>query len=190
VEGSPGQFKAKLMMSEDSVIIGKPNELKAKGLVAGAMLRVKMPSDLSQELRLEVTAPHVNMSSGNAVIVCRLNSAKLVRTKRKSRRFDVSNRAGVKLIIPQRGREFQLFEISDTGCSVTTSRMEAETYFPVGDTLRNVRIQAGSKTTIEIAELVPRAHRPRSVGFAFRLGADDLSRMNLERIIKVLDTPA
>jgi hypothetical protein len=83
-----------------------------------------------------------------------------------------------------------LFEISDAGCSVTTSRMEAETYFPLGDTLHNVRIQAGSKTTIEIAALTTRTHKGRAVGFAFTLKEDPSSKNNLSRIIQVLETPA
>lgn len=189
VEGSAARFKTRVFMNEDSVVLGKPAELNAPGLVLGAVLRVSLPDDPERHLRLEVSAPHVNMSSGNAVIMCRLPTAKLVRIKRKSERYDVSNRGGVKLVIPQRGREFQLFDISDTGCSVMTSRMEADTYFPVGDTLKNVRIQAGSKTAIEIAELTPRTHRARAVGFAFRVKEDPQSRNNLERIIQVLEAP-
>ncbi|HEX7929016.1 MAG TPA: PilZ domain-containing protein [bacterium] len=190
LEGSAARFRSRLLMSEDSIILAKPAELNAKGLAAGVMLRVKGPDDATRELRLEVSAPHVNMSSGNAVIVCRLNNAAVVRTKRKSRRYDVSNRNGVRLVIPQRGREFQLSDISDAGCSVATSRMEAETYFPLGDTLHNVRILAGTKTSIEIAALVPRAHKARSVGFAFTLKEDPQSKNNLSRIIQVLETPA
>ena len=189
LEGSAVRFKTRVFLNEDSVVLSKPGALNAPTLVAGALLRLALPDDRARQLRLEVAAPHVNMSSGNAVILCRLPSAKLVRVKRKSERYDLSNRGGVKLVIPQRGREFQLCDISDAGCSVVTSRMEADTYFPVGDTLKNVRIQAGSKTAIEIAELTPRAHRARSVGFAFRLKEDPQSRNNLQRIIQVLEAP-
>jgi hypothetical protein len=189
LEGSAVRFKTRVFLTDDSVVLAKPDGFQAKGLAVGAGLRLRLPGDESHQVRLEVAAPHVNMANGKEAIVCRLPNARAVRAQRRSQRYDLGERSGVRLVIPQRGREFPLADISAAGCSVTATRMEAETYFPIGDTLRNVRILAGSKTAVEIAELMPRDHRGRAVGFAFRVKEDPASRANLERIIRVLEAP-
>lgn len=189
LEGSAIRFKTRIFLTDDSVVLAKPDGFQAKGLAAGAALRLRLPGDESRQVRLEIAAPHVNMAGGREAIVCRLPSARTVRAQRKSQRYNLGERSGVRLVIPQRGREFPLADISAAGCSVTATRMEAETYFPIGDTLRNVRILAGSKTMVEIAELMPRDHRGRAVGFAFRVKEDPVSQNNLQRIIRALEAP-
>jgi hypothetical protein len=186
IEGSSVHFNSRLSMKKDTVVIAKPIGLR-DGLEAGGFVRFKMPDDPSREVRLEVVTPHFNLSSGNAVFLCRLPTQGAAPAKRKADRYNVSHFANVVLVINTRAREFRVVDVSLTGCKVLTTPLEAQTYFPLNREMAQVHIQVGSKAKVELSTVVARSHLGASVGCEFSVKGDGPSQVYLSHLIKSLE---
>lgn len=186
IEGSAVHFNSRLSVKKDTVVIAKPIGLR-DGLESGGYIRFKLPENPDREVRLEILTPHFNLSSGNAVFLCRLPTQGPAPAKRKSDRYNVSHFANVQLVISGRAREFRVVDVSLTGCKVLTTPLEAQTYFPLHRELGQVFIQVGSKAKVELSGITARSHLGASVGCEFTVKGDGPSQVYLTHLIKSLE---
>jgi len=186
IEGNSVHFNSRLSVKKDTVVIAKPMGLR-EGLESGGYVRFRLPESPDREVRLEVLTPHFNLSSGNAVFLCRLPSQGPAHAKRKADRYNVSHFANVQLVITGRGREFRVVDVSLTGCKVLTTPLEAQSYFPLNRELGQVHIQVGSKAKVELVAVIARSHLGASVGCEFSVKGDGPSQVYLSHLIKSLE---
>jgi hypothetical protein len=183
IEGTPARFKSRVLLKDDQVVFGKPGDTNLS-LSAGSHVRFRVPEDSEHEVRLEVFAPHVNLSSGTALFLCRIPTGGLHVAKRREDRVGVAHLTNVALVMPKSDREFRLTDISLTGCRISIPPGEAKTIFSLGRPLGDVHIQVGAKAKVELESIVPRSYQPGAVGCEFAVKGAGNSQLYLERMIE------
>lgn len=186
IENTPTRFKSRLLLKEDQVVFAKPGDTNLP-LSAGTHVRFRIPDDPGHEARLEVFAPHVNLASGSAVFLCRIPSGGPAAAKRREDRLGVAHLSNVMLAMPSRAREFHLMDISHTGCRVSASPGEAQTYFPLGKELGQMYVQVGTKAKVELKAVTPRSYGKSSVGCEFTVKDEGTSQVYLTRLLEALE---
>ena len=186
VEGTPERFKSRLLLKDDQVVFAKPagNHLPIN---TGTHVRFRIPEDPQHEVRLEVFAPNVNLASGSAVFLCKIPTSGPATAKRNEDRLGVAHLNNVVLVMPSRAREFRLADISPSGCRISASPGEAQTYFPLGRELGQMYVQVGSKAKVELTAITPRSYTKSSVGCEFTVKQEGTSQVYLSRLIEVLE---
>jgi hypothetical protein len=186
IEGTPVRFNSRLILKNEVVVVAKPLNLR-DGLEAGSYVRFRVPGHFEQEVRLEVQTPHFNLSSGNAVFLCKLPTDGLSAAKRKAERYNVSRYANVHFIIPSRARIFRVLDLSLAGCKVMTSLAEAQMYFPLGTEIEESHIRVGKEAKVEFRSITPRAHHRTAVGCEFAVKEIGPSQVYLEHLLNSLE---
>jgi hypothetical protein len=186
IENTQTRFESRLMIKKESVVILKPAGLKDE-LEAGSHIRFKVPDNPAQEVRLEVTTPHLNLASGHAVFLCKMPTAALRPAKRRTERYNVTRFKNVLLVLAKRGRHFRVVDVSLNGCKVSTTPAEAHAYFPLGEELDFVQITLGTKTKVDLERVIPRAHLGQTVGCEFEVSAEGASKGYLDQLIETLE---
>lgn len=186
IEGSPVRFRSRLVVKNDTVVVAKPNGLR-EGIEAGTVVRFRLPNNSAREVLLEVHTPHFNLSSGNAVFLCKVPDSRIANAKRKTERYNVSRYANLHFVIPARARVFRVVDVCMTGCKLLASLAEAQAYFPVGEPMEDSHLRIGKEAKVEFKVITPRSHHRNSVGCEFTVKDDGPSLSYMEHLLNTLE---
>lgn len=187
IENSLVRFQSTVNLSpSNSVLISKPDGL-SNCLAIGKHVRVRRGMADRRELRLKITHPHLNLANGRAAFVCKRPDS-VSQCRRKSERFDVSRYTNLRLVIG--GDVYRLGDISADGFKILLSGMQHPHSFPIGQEMKEVRLEMGTNGRISLARVLPRSQFGRAVGCEYsvqedggsvrqwKLLLDSLARMN------------
>ncbi len=183
VENSPLRFDSQLSLKKGNVVIAKPLRVSQE-LTAGCFVRVRIPGKGKRQMRLEVTTPHFNLASGNAVFICKAPEGE-VTSRRRDDRFDVRRFNNLNLILSN--REFRLVDFSPQGFKVQLSSTVMQQEFPIGLNLRTAYLRMGPKAKVNFERVVPRTIiNGTMVGCEFEVQQDGISEHNLTHLLNSL----
>jgi hypothetical protein len=133
---------------------------------------------------MQVLSPHFNLTSGNAVFICKLPTGFAESTKRAATRFNTSQFNNLHLTLPGHAEQYRIIDLSVTGVKVY-AQGKIEQTFPIGRTISPVQIII-SKFSAELDGLVPRVHKGNAVGCEIVVRGDSPARKYIDHLIKSL----
>jgi len=183
IENTAIRFLTRIAVKSKTVIVAKPPGLR-EGLKKQATVRFRLPESGGREVRMEVTAPHFNLSSGQPVFLCKTPTAYVEHALRTSLRFSTARFKSIQLRLSAPPESYRVMDLSMAGCQVHLNDQKAREVFQVGVPIAGVAIQLADKASVDLERLVPRSLRTRSVGCEFSVQAEGNSRSILQRLLE------
>lgn len=183
IEGSHVHFRSVLAVKQDMIIVAKPGGL-GQHLKKDSVVRFSIPEEPEKDLRLTVMNAHFNLTSGNAVFICKAPHSFTEGSKRKATRFNTSRFNNLHLSIPSLSYRFRIVDLSIGGLKIYVQEKIMER-FPIGKPIAPVTIQI-SKHSADIGSVVPRVHSGNTVGCEIQITANDTARKYISHLINSL----
>jgi hypothetical protein len=182
IEQTQVHFRSVLAVKKGVVVVAKP--MGMSGLKKDGFVRFSLPEEPGKDVRMQVMSPNFNLSSGNAVFICKLPTAFAEGTKRSATRFNTSRFNNLHLILPERSEQYRIIDLSINGVKVYFQGHVQEV-FPIGRTVRPVRIHI-SKFSADLDGVIPRVHKGASVGLEMLIRNGSQARKYIDHLIKSL----
>ena len=161
VENTNLQFQTRLTLRSEAVLVAKPPGLK-EGLVKGSFVRFQLPKAKRSELRMEVVAPHFNLTTGAIVFICKIPSA-IIKTHRREARYNTTRFNNIHLHLNGRKSSLRVIDLSPTGMRVHATN-EVRALLPLNTAMTEAFITLGDKARIDLVSLTPKSNSGTSVG--------------------------
>jgi hypothetical protein len=143
-----------------------------------------VPEEPGRDIRLQVTSAHFNLSSGNAVFICKMPTVFSEGTRRRATRFNTSRFRNMHLFIPSLNEQFRIIDLSMNGLKIYVQGKLGE-LFPIGTPITPARIHI-SKYSADLDMVIPRAHKGNSVGCEMSLPEESPAHKYITRLIQSL----
>jgi hypothetical protein len=183
VEQSHVHFRSVLAIKKGVVVVAKPGGIGGN-LKKDAFIRYSLPDEPGKDIRMQVLSPHFNLTSGNAVFICKMPTAFAEGTKRVATRFNTSRFNNLHLVLPDQTEQFRIIDLSINGVKVF-AQGKIEHTFPIGRTISPVRIII-SKFSSELDGVIPRVHKGNQVGCEILIRENSPARKYIDHLIKSL----
>lgn len=187
IEGSQVRFYSILSVKRGMVIVARPDGIASR-LKSGSIVRFDVPGDENVQIRMEVTAPTFNLTNGNSVFLCKIPTVVSEGSGRSSERFNTSRFNN--LLLEFKSSEIQKLRIIDLaagGCKFHCAGLSAKALFPLGKSISDVQIQLGTRITVDLEFITPRAHMGPSVGAEFNISAVENHAKFFQHLLISLD---
>lgn len=182
IEQSQVHFRSVMSVKRGVVVVAKPTGLGPQ-LKKESFIRFTLPGEEGKDVRMQVISPHFNLTSGNAVFLCRLPTEYTESTKRQNMRFNTSRFKNLHLIVDNT-RRFRIIDLSTTGFKIYVAQEIAQ-HFPLGKPIRQASINI-SKYDAELEVIVPRVHIGKTVGCQMTYPQDGSAKKYIEHLITSL----
>lgn len=186
VEGANLRFYTRLSLRNDMVVVVKPPGLR-QGVDKGTRVRFQVPGGSGLELRMEVTAPHFNLSSGAAVFLCRIPDGFVEGPRRKAARFDTTRFSNIRLTLPVHPQPFRVVNVSEGGVKIHLGSQEAARLLHVDKPIPGGTLQLGERMRVDLASVVPRNRSGITLGCEMRVAPEGPSMKVLHHLLASLE---
>ncbi|MDH4247288.1 MAG: hypothetical protein OEW39_05675 [Deltaproteobacteria bacterium] len=167
VENTNLQFQTRLMVRSEAVLVAKPPALK-EGLTKGSFVRFQVPGVKRSEVRMEVVAPHFNLTTGSIVFICKIPTS-ILKTNRKETRYNTTRFNNIHLHLEGRKGSLRVIDLSTIGVRVHTASPDTRALLPLNTALANAYITLGDRGRIDLLGLTPRVNTGTSVGCEMKI---------------------
>lgn len=161
IEGSHVHFRSVLAVKQGVIVVAKPQGL-GPHLKKDSVVRFSVPDQPGRDIRLSVASAHFNLTSGNAVFICKFPHEFSEGTKRKATRFNTSRFNNLHFTYPKITEKYRIIDLSLNGFKFYCKGKLSE-LFPIGDPIYPAILHI-SKYTTEVGTVVPRVHIGNTVG--------------------------
>lgn len=185
IENTLIHFYTRVSVKASTVVIAKPTGLR-DGLKKGGIVRFRLPDGADHEVRMEIAAPHFNLSNGTSVFLCKLPEGFAEPNQRNGDRYNTSRFNNILLEVAESTERFRVIDISISGFKFYVNNREGMNLFPVGEPLHHAAIHLGERVKVELETLIPRIHRANTVGCEMKVRQDGPSRKYLQHLINSL----
>jgi len=182
VESTNTRFNSTLALKGDVIMVAKPPGL-ADQLHMGSHLRVVIPHS-HQELRLEVSQPHLNLKAGSSAIVCRIPNH-FDAENREDHRINTARFNNIHLHLHKLNTQFAVVDLSTTGVKIKLPHQNRMSLFPIGQSLGRSSLMA-SKFHFDMDDVIPRVHVGLTVGCEFIVPEQTPAHYQLEGLLRLL----
>lgn len=179
------RFNTRIVLRDQVVLVGKPPGLE-DSISKGDLARFKIPGARGFEVRMPITALHVNLKNGGEGFVCKTPSGLALPVKRNSDRFNTQRFSNLQLLLPSLGLDFQIMDLSATGCRIKARPDFVNDLFRMNHKLMEGVIQVGERFHIALEAMIPRAHWREMVGLEFNPQQDSKHKRNLSTLLGTL----
>ena len=183
IEQAHIHFRSVLAVKQGVIVVAKPMGL-GPYLKKDSVVRFSIPNQPGRDIRLQVASPHFNLTSGNAVFICKVPLAYSEGTKRKATRFNTSRFSNLLFTIPNRSDKYRIIDLSLNGFKIFCQGKLNE-LFPIGRPISPAMLHI-SKYTTDVGVVVPRVHKGNTVGCEIQGPENSPARKYLAHLISSL----
>jgi len=183
IEQSHVHFRSVLAIKKGVIVVAKPTGIGAN-LKKDAFVRFSVPESPGRDIRMQILSPHFNLTSGNAVFICKMPTVFVEGTKRNATRFNTSRFNNLHVTFPEKNIQFRIIDLSVNGVKLFVQG-KAEQTFAIGYTITPVRINI-SKFSADLDGLIPRVQKGASIGCEILVTSNSPARKYIDHLIKAL----
>lgn len=179
------RFNTRLALRDQMVLVGKPSGLESS-IEKDDCARIKVPWARNFEVRMFVTAGHINLKNGNEGFVCQTPSGNALPVKRSKERFNTRRFSNLKLLLPSFGLDFPIMDLSAQGCRIMGRPDFVADLFRMNQKIMEGVIQVGEHFHIVLETMIPRVQLREMVGLEFNTRTDSGHKRNLTTLLGTL----
>ena len=179
------RFNTRLALRDQVVLVGKPSGLE-ESIEKGDCARIKVPWAKNFEVRMFVTAHHVNLKNGSEGFICKTPSGHALPVKRSKDRFNTRRFSNLQLLLPSFGLDFPIMDLSAEGCRIKARPEIVADLFKMNREIMEGVIQVGERFHIALETMIPRAFLRETVGLEFNPRQDSGHKRNLSTLLGTL----
>lgn len=135
---------------------------------------------------LPIQSSLYQLSNGNSVIVAEFPQDSVGPSRRKEVRYDVSRFRGIRVVVPDQELQFQILDLSRTGCRLRVEHGVPAEVLPPGESVGDALLVLG-RQRVMLSSIMPRGHRDDAVGCEFEVAGDPRSRQILVHFLQKLE---
>ena len=179
------RFNTRLALRDQVVLVGKPSGLE-ESIEKGDCARLKVPWARDFEVRMFVSALHVNLKNGSEGFVCQTPSGNALPVKRSKDRFNTRRFSNLQLLLPSFGLDFPIMDLSAQGCRIRARPDIMADLFKMNRKILEGVIQVGERFHIALESMIPRVLLRETVGLEFNPRQDSGHKRNLRTLVGTL----
>ena len=190
IDAAMARFTTGILLRNNVVLVGKPEGLGAS-LKKGDMARFRIPWDPRNEVRMEITVLHLNLSNGTEVFLCETPSGRALPVRRERERFNTRRFNNLRLDLPALKDSFAIVDLSASGCRLEASPKLFRNSLGVKRRIWQGIIMVGERLRINLDLVIPRAYHEEAVGLEFvvnRSGNHDRDLTTLLGLLAIRET--
>lgn len=185
VENSNFSFTSVVTHLEGMLVVARPPGL-GEMVTRGTRLCIPFQGEGHQPhrlLRVEVTHPNLNLSNGNAVILCRLPK-QMDTSNRKHPRHATHHLKGITVRLGISTEHFRVGDVSANGVRLLVPMGNLESLFPLGKDLGIGQFIIKGHG-LHVRSITPKTHQGRLVGCHMELAPE--AQPTLDKLIQFLE---
>lgn len=183
VEQAHIHFRSVLAVKQGVIVVAKPAGL-GPYLKKDSVVRFSVPDQPERDLRLLVSSAHFNLTSGNAVFICKVPTVFAEGTKRKATRFNTSRFKNLHFTAPNLAEKYRIIDLSLNGFKIFCQGKLNE-LFPIGRPISPATLHI-SKYSTEVGAVIPRVHKGNTVGCEIHAADSSPARKYIAHLINSL----
>ncbi len=187
IERTQIRFNTVVSVKRGMVIVAKPVGL-GDSLKTGSTVRFTVPGGDGRIVRLDVTTPNFNLTSGGIVFLCKMPTAFAEGYGRASERYNTTrfNNLVIKFANVAEG-PFRILDLSSGGCKFHCVQAPHLKLFPLGKAIPQGLISLGDRVSVELDRVIPRVHVGPAVGCEFRVSTKGSDAKYLQHLLVSLE---